>query len=251
VKGGTTRVLSPEELSRRVREYYRKRAIREGSVAEYDQWSERLKAELPRLDAVDTAFVWHVLAVGRDGARTYAELSHLKEKRTTLFPEKSPRAEAAILRAVRTLLGLGWPGIKQAFGRKFREPARRFHVGLEYLESRLTEVTVVRSEIEDWGFRRRHAPEWDAELTGYIVCLMEALRDVPKRERWVADLLASSQLLRGQLERGRANDRYAFVKKRYQRAIKPSGKELFNPFTVPKHLRSSFERLRVVLERKP
>ncbi len=243
-------MLSPEESSRRVREYYRKLAIKNGSVAEYDQWSERLQASLAGLKAVDTAFVWHVLAVGRDGARDYAELYHLKEKRTALFPEKSSRAEAAILRAARTLLGLGWPRIKQAFGREFRKPARRFYLGLEYLESRLTEITVVPSEIENWGFRRRHAPEWDAELTGYIVCLMEALQDVPKPERWVADLLESSQLFRGQRVRGRAGDRSAFVKKRNQRAMKQSGKQLLNPFTVATHLRSSFDRLQRALRRK-
>ena len=250
MKRGTIRRLSTEELSRRIRQYYRKMAIKDGSVAEYDQWSERLQALLVGLKAVDTAFVWHVLAVARDGARAYAELYQRKEKRAVLFPGKSRRAEAAIVRAVRTLLGLGWPGIMQAFGREFREPAWRFHVGLEYLESRLTEVTVVPSDIENSGFRRRHAPEWDAELTGYVVCLMQALRAVPKRERWVADLLASSQLLRGQLERGRAGERWAFVKKRYQRAIKPSGKERFNPLTVSNHLRTSFRNLRATLNRK-
>jgi hypothetical protein len=243
-------VLSTEGLSRRIREYYRTRAVKDGSVAEYDQWSERLQASLAGLKAVDTAFVWHVLAVGRDGARGYAELYHLKEKRTALFPEKSRRAEAAILRAVRTLLGLGRPRISQAFGSKFRKLARHFYRGLEYLESRLTEVTVVPSDIENWGFRRRHAPEWDAELTGYIVCLMEALQDVPKPERWVADLLESSRLFRGQRVRGRAGDRWAFVKKRNQRAMKQSGKQLFNPFTVATHLRSSFDGLQGTLGRK-
>ena len=126
MKRGTIRVLLTEGLSRRVREYYRTRAVKDGSVAEYDQWSERLQASLDGLKAVDTAFVWHVLAVGRDGARDYAELYHQKEKRTVLFPEKSRRAEAAILRAVRTLLGLGWPRISQAFGSKSQESAWRF-----------------------------------------------------------------------------------------------------------------------------
>ena len=240
-------MLSTEELSRRVRKYYRTLAVKDGSVAEYDQWSTQVEASMAGLPGGDAAFVWHVLAVARLWARPYAELYYQKEKRTVLFPEKTPQAQAAILRSVRTLLGLSWPRIEQAFGSQFEELAWRFYVGLEYLESLLTEVTVEPSDLENRAFRRRIAPEWDAELTGCIVCLMEALQGVPKRERWVAELLESSQLLRGQLLRGRAGDRSAFVKKRYQRSMKQSSKQLFNPFTVATHLRSSFEHVQAVV----
>lgn len=193
---GTRGRLSTQHLSHRVREYYRKRAVKDGSVAEYDEWSQPIHAALDGIEDIDTAFVWHVLAIGRDWARAYDQLYGLKGKRTVLFPEKTPQAQAAILRAARTLLRLGWPRAREAFGRELQDLAWCFYVGLEFLEARLTEVTVESSEVENPALRRLAAPEWDAELTACIVCLMEAFQRVPKRERWVAELLEVSRLFR-------------------------------------------------------
>jgi len=234
--------LSTGELSQRVRAYYRKLAVKKDSVKEHDEWSERIQASLNDLETqkVDTAFVRHVLAVGRDLVGGYDELFHRREMRTRLFPERTPRAEAAILRAVRTLLGLGWPRIRQVFGRKLREEAWGFYAMLEYFEARLNEVGIATSDTEDPVFWRRHALDWKPELTGCIVCLMEALEGVPKRERWIAELLEFSQLLRGQELRGEG-DRSAFVKKRYERArTRPAS---LIP-VVARFLRSSYEELR-------
>jgi len=239
----TDHTVSTAELSRRLREHYRRIAERKGIASEYDRWVTAVWPELAKLEgkAANAAWVLHVLVCTRlgkvvPGVQTLPALAELPR-----------RQRGALLRAVRTLRALGRERVEGLFGPADSDWGRAFYSGLGYLEQELSGGTYETPAFQVVGWRGRAGPR-RRELfrTACIVCLMSELKRQPKPAAWVATLLEKFDFLPP--GRGNPADR---VKKRYQRDARKAADPQTVLGNVVDLLRTTFRMLREHLAPEP
>lgn len=237
--------MPPSDLSRLVRDYYRKHFKSEGEEEEFERalaagWGDLLEAE--RFGA-DPGFLLHVLVC-------------TKFQRWTSNIERSPtlqnlpaRERAILVGGLRALRRLGWESIKEIFGPAGEEWAQRVFHGIEFIYYELVGITVRNPAWQTGSLAPPTRRQAERPLTACIICIMEELKGRhPKPAAATATLLQKFRLL----DRSQGGTRaIEFVRKRARRAA-PGVSDLLGPIgNRVWHLRSTYMSLKEFLAPPP